>query len=1299
VTGDRSAARLSPGQAALMALALTLLPSAAGAETWQVRRDRGEALRQQAVRTLLATPEDAALARRLTGRLKAVERQHLLATLAERAARAGAGADGYAAHMAHAQVLLALGRSAEAATSFERATTCAPRPAAWRGQGRALAAAQQPAAALAAFERGAAAPGAPAALIAEAAELARTVSPAREVALRRRLVQVTPSSAALLALARAMSRVGDEAAAAALLEDRARGRAGAQAIPGASVAERLALLREAARLHEAAAQDEAAERSLLLALDLIEPAAAAALEVTRQLAALALRTGRGESTARLLTGRLQRATPAARRNWGPALAELLEALGELEQALATWRQLGDSARAEAAVLTLLERLDRQDELAPRFDRLARSGGRAIDLLLPLVERAYERADLMRARDRFDRLLRAGRRSRPTLLRLADVASRFEDHDRVLASWDALRALDPRDEQAVLGLGEAHFQRGRRELAHRTWGTLLRIVRPPAAGQARLAEILADHDMLDEALAAALAARRLAPRAAEYHRTLAHILEKRREPTAAITAWRAALQASGGPDQESARREARGRILALLGREGRERLRAETVLLKDRARRHPEDRETALFLAELQLRLQEPSAAVETLTATAERNPADAEVVLMLVRLLRQARQSEKALTWLGRLAAELPARAPEALLQVAGLRLDRYEDEAAFTAARQAVALAPGSSEVALRAAEMAERAGRTDEAREFLASAARAAPANTRVSLAASRLEVRQGQRQRAREILQRALATGDPAARADLLIEHVRLADTGSEATALLVRAAGDRGDLDEAVASEQERGLIVQQARRNQRRVEAGTRSSAADQDERRLVSRAVREIGQQIDEGQRPPDLADVELLGKLGNRDALPRFLRLAQPGRHVGDPRLAVAAVIAMGRLADPRARPTLEALTAAPNPRLREAATWALGRLRDRRALGSLERASGDARAEVRAWALLGLGRLPEPPLTAIQRAALDTDGASEQRRAALVALAMLARPGAPAEQVRSAGLGPALIALAAASDRGVASCAALALAAIGGGETVRPLWRAALLGDGFARQQAYRVLRSSSEDTAGRALDEARYMEGSELRVGQVLDQLCDGAAPTGPLDERALVELWVEHIQEIASLLAEASAGTERWRALEAVVAMPRIPEAARHELLQALERALGRGLADPDWVVRRAAVHAAARLGDSRLGIAHVAALLGDLPAGHTTEDRRRAEAAAAAALGTLRAQDRLDTDALAAGLGPLLDRPDWRTRLAAVRTLALGRALVPSLRRRAAADPNPFVAAAAAQGSDGGVQSASDVSSP
>ena len=63
-----------------------------------------------------------------------------------------------------------------------------------------------------------------------------------------------------------------------------------------------------------------------------------------------------------------------------------------------------------------------------------------------------------------------------------------------------------------------------------------------------------------------------------------------------------------------RKEARSRLLQLLSREGRTRLAAEAEPLRERLLTHPEDREAALYLVELDLRLQDPARALETLPA-------------------------------------------------------------------------------------------------------------------------------------------------------------------------------------------------------------------------------------------------------------------------------------------------------------------------------------------------------------------------------------------------------------------------------------------------------------------------------------------------------------------------------------------------------------------------------------------------------------------------------------------------------------------------------------------------------------
>ena len=1222
---SRAPGRAIRGAAAALALSLALSPAGGRVqaaepgqalepwEPWKVRRDQPAALRQQALRALLAAPENPGLARALLRSTPAAQRARLLDQVA---ALADQSPPSYAARMAHGQLLLALGRPAPAAEAFEQAAGLKPEhPAPRWALARALEAAHRLEPALSAYEDAAARERTPArqrrALLA-AAGLAGRLDPARELILRQRLFQLAPGDEAALELGQSLGRTGGAAEGARLLE-----RQGARA-------------------------NTATQRRRLLA----------------------------------------------------KAAELHEAVGDHEAALTVWQRLGANERDQAALLRLLDRLGRQDELGRRFDRLASTGAR-LDLLLPVVERAYDQGDRPRAQARFDRLLKSVRRNRAALLKLADLASRFDDHERVLASWDVLFALDPGDEQAIIGLGEAQLARGRRELARRTWGALLRARRPAAEAHARLADILSDHDMLDDAVVQAQAARRLQPNEPSHHRTLARILEKRREPTAAIAAWRAVLQASAAVDQESARREARGRILALLAREGRERLRAETVLLKDRARRHPEDRETALYLAELQLRLQEPAAAVETLTATGERNAGDAEVVLMLVRLLRQSRQTERALTWLSRLAVAVPARAAEALLQVAGMRLDRYEDDQAFAAAERAVQLADGASEVILRAAEVAERAGRTDAARTFLSRV----PRDARVALAAARLEIRQGDHRRALDLLLSAAQASDPAGRADLLGEALHIAEAANDAAGALARfPRGAVGPLPPPLG-EAERTLIVQLARRAARDT-AGAHPA--------LTGMASEAIMQAIDDPRRPPEPAEVELLGKLGNRDAVPRLLRLARAsagGAGAGivvEYQASVAAVVALGRLADPRSRQQLETLTQAPNVRVREAATWALGRLADPRSLPAFVRASEDPRQEVRAWALIGLGRLPDAPMALIERAALDPAAPIDVRRAAVLALVAEPWSSSSSSGMRGDQRAASLAALVSASDPTLAGCAAVALAALGTAEALPALWRLALLGDGAPRRFGLQALGSLAAERhrddrlappphLPRLPDPTVLIEGAELRTGQLVDRMCEGRPPgggqaVGPAQAEALEQLWVEHAQEIGALLGEALAvgGGEARRALAALSGAPgtlfapqsRPRVAALATLRQRLEAPLGRALVATDWSVRIAAVRAAAFLQDPRLVEAHIVSLLVGPQA------RDDAEAAAIAAVTSLRAQGRLDSRVLTSGLRPLLRHPAWQTRLTGLRVMLQAAQLPPDVRAAAMADPNPFVRAEA-----------------
>src|SRR5262249_31350783 len=149
----------------------------------------------------------------------------------------------------------------------------------------------------------------------------------------------------------------------------------------------------------------------------------------------------------------------------------------------------------------------------------------------------------------------------------------------------------RDDRAIVGVGEAHFQRGRRELARKTWSELLVAVRPKPEAYARLAEVLGDHDLVEEASGYARMAQKLEPAKPHPPRPPARRLEKKKDVGGALAEWRTVLAKAQGPAFVSERREARSRLVSLLTRDGgRARLDEEQKKLRADLKRHPEDRE-------------------------------------------------------------------------------------------------------------------------------------------------------------------------------------------------------------------------------------------------------------------------------------------------------------------------------------------------------------------------------------------------------------------------------------------------------------------------------------------------------------------------------------------------------------------------------------------------------------------------------------------------------------------------------------------------------------------------------------
>jgi tetratricopeptide (TPR) repeat protein len=1327
-------------RAVVLAVWVGLLGGAAGARAdWEVRRSGPAPLREHAIRELLARPDDSGLAARV---VKLSSKAELAATLERLRASAASPTASYGALAAFAQVLLAAGRAGEAAEAFGRALQARPSAAPALGRARALALARRPEEALAAYVEALAHERRPAQrrplLEAVVALAVRTSAPEQELWARGELYALSPGDPRrALDLARTLARAGRPEEGATLLETLLR-----QADRRLATARRNELVREAAHLREAAGDDEAAENLLHEILGVFATSAGGPgsprgsngpqtaqggpefpakrdghasrlpgtapvseferLELYRHL----IRIARRRETVSDLQGRLERAVSVPGRGRLPewqALAEIREDLGDYEGALQAWKRASEldphSMALRGKVLLLQGRLGQEDELARTYEELARRAPEDVQLLLDLVDRKFRRGEKEEARRRFDQAFRTFRRRPDALAKLADLASRWGEDDRVLACWDAVLTVAPRDERAIVGLGEAHFQRGRRELARRTWQGMLLAIRPPAEGHARLAELLGDHELVDEAIAEARAAQRLDPHNPSHHRTLARILEKKRDLSGAISEWRAALQKSTGPARAGERREARSRIVNLLGREGRERLRAEAVLLKDRWSRHPEDRETAIYLAELQLRLQEPTDAISTLEMTARKLPGDAEVVLMLVRLLRQSRQTQKAVEWLERLAQEMPTRAQDALLQVAEIHFQQYRDGPALHAADRAAA-ADDSAEVLLRVADVQERAGRLELA---LGSYRRALgrEVSARAALGVARLLVRRGDLEEASRML-RAAARQAPDAemRAELLEQEIELAELLGDLAGLL-RSLGTLSH-----ESPSERRLYAELLRRALTMTNADGDGDVAAA--RALARRGLRPLLDLVTDPQGDPDAATVELLGFLGNRDATPVLNRIAQGGSQraragasqaaPGATSASVAAVIALGRLRDPRGRSTLEGLAEAPDANLRAAAIWALGRLASPEAAATLEQATRDPRPEIAALAHLGIGRLREAHVVdLLLRTALDLSRPVDVRRAAVLGLAL-----AESQEAASALL-PLLDA-----DLPLARAAAAAVGVLRDRRTLAELWRHALLGDEARAGLALGALRLFAGNDG--LPEEAGTIRQNRIDVRDILDALSalppalvPAQAEVGPGIAPDLEALWIEHASDIEHLLRRALEGppADRARALAALdsreggpglgvlVDAAATPSPQGEQMLRALaERMADRVIASldhSDITVRLRALRVASKLGDERLSLVHVLASLATDPVegARSPFSELQGESVAIQVAQAQMEAGRLNPEALVKALRPWLEESAWQRRLAAIRMLRIVAGAARPLLEKGLEDPSAFVRAEAA----------------
>ncbi|HVR64473.1 MAG TPA: HEAT repeat domain-containing protein, partial [Polyangia bacterium] len=1128
----------------------TITAGAAGRASadWAVKREDSRALVEQAMRAFTSDPDDDGPWTRLRAVAGRAELCHQLPELARRADESAH----YLAIEAAARVQLLCDQSAAAAAGFARASELRPDAIGPRvGRAAALKAAGDRPGAIAALES--------ALRLADKPRLRRPILESmlplavaandveRELGIRRQLLQLAPRSrAASDELIAALARAGRAGEAAAILEQRLRDRPDERTSQGLRLAE----------LKEAAGDDDGAARLLA---ELRGRVPAGAVERRRALWSRTLEVERRRGRLPELARELDQAPGGV--EW-EVLSHVRDELGDPEAALLAARRAGALQPRNVTVrkwtVSLLDRLGRQEPAIVEYESLASLMPREVRFTAEIIERRFRRGETPLAQATFDRALARFGNDAAALTTLAQLAAHWSDEPRAIAAWQRLRRIAPGDEAAIVGLGELYFQRGKKESAIRTWRELIH-ASPQAPGSKtqgylRFADVLMEHELLDEARAAAGTASDLEPTQPGPHRTFAQIAERRHRVDTAIAEWEKVLELCNGPHQAGARYEARSRILALAARDGRTRLVQRAAVFQEQWRQHPQDRELALFVAEAQQRSGSLTAAITTLRAIIERDQslapppeAAADTVTTLVRLLRQTRQLEEAVTWLRRLVADHPGRAKEAEIQMAEIELGRYDDEAAVAHARSAEGLAATDAQALARIGAIEERAGRDELALATYRRAATTESGGASASLGVARVLERHGEAREAAQVLRALLRT---TSEDDVVNEAGRRALD-------LEEYLGTREDLARAIAilavSERDgaiyRRLFVDALRRvvpalyrARGRGAAGTAEASAARAS--IAQRGLRPLLETVAESEAAPDPTLVELLGMLGNPDAAPVLARLAaEPPDAIkataasGAARAAAlavtdvqrAAVIALGRLRDERGRAVLEQAAGASDSGLRAAALWSIGRLAGQASADLYVKALSDRSEDVVAMACLGLGRSREPRFSAtLMSLARDLTRSPTIRRAALTALGLSGDRGATTTL--------AIMLSSGASD--LSTAAAVGLAAIGDPQAVSALLSYSLLGNGRgtearrpwldALDRLARTLRTGAPPAIP---DEGLAVDGIRIDVEVILEAL-ETSAPDGITDiDRGDLDrtgLWIERPNEMARIVLQGLGG---------------------------------------------------------------------------------------------------------------------------------------------------------------------------
>jgi cellulose synthase operon protein C len=1094
---------------------------------------------------------------------------------------------------------------------------------------------------------------------------------------------------------------GDAMLAAGKREIALESYAAAEKLLGSDPARRVEVVSRRGQALEGMGQDDAAVTEYRRAIKMAPKGYYLEVELTGRIVDIYRR----KQALPALLAEYEKAWPEGARGhfeWS-TLGKLYEETGAQDKAIAALKKAVARAAWELdtqrRLIHLLETSGKDDEALAQYEAVVRAAPGEARFQLELAERYWRRGQEKRALEALTRLQARFPHDAGVLSAIADLYQRWGKEDLAIAEYERLAKLEPDDPGHLVTLGEQYWQKNDKARAIATWKKLG--ASGKASGLAKLGEVMAEHNMPTDALASYARAIKLDDKNPDFYKGRAHVYETQKMWAEAIADWDRVLALLGTKATDRlARREARKKKVTAIAKWGGPKERQ--YLNEWETRFAGGDVEAGYYLVEYYGRAGkatkkgEPIATLEKLN---KRVPDDQDIVLDLVKLYRSSRRFDDAVTLLLALAKAQPSRERDVYQMISEIKTDARKDDEAIEWQRKALAKNPRDPTAYERLGERYVEMQRFSDAVAAYEKVLQLDPRNAKAQFALSQLYIQSAQPLRAAELLRGVLRTST---------SEEDIARAGREAIDL-EEMTDSLGQLEKVLSPLSfmmahkpiyRRILVDLYLRYVPRLVERGRHGTeevrkAARAELARIGGHGLQPLLEALrDEKDVAQQRVAVAVLGHLGNKGAAAPLVHMArqEPSkdtRHIGtlqesaDREVRVDALVAAGRLGEPKVLGDVLPLMDHPELAMREAATFTIGRAGDRRAVPALLKALGDRRPSVQTLACLGLSQIDDPRVVPALVSTLG-DARKEDATRAACAYAIGAR--------RSPAGVPALLG-ALTDNRGEAQrLAAWGLGQIGDGRALGPLVRAY-----FARagRSADELVWAIARVGGGGLSPAAAGPLGEYPLVRGKYDPIAAVAALPGPLARPAtpgklvvdhaddiakgLLDALGEHRDVVVSVLADLDGDPAQLSlgALSPPAADARVA-AAYARIGEAIAPAIASQLASDDPKVRALAVSVYAKLdgGKVRGADAAIAKALAD-PADQVRAAAMNAVAVLAQRRGA-RPAELVASVVKVLGSGPWTDR-----RVAAIALDRLGAHGDPTALIKAAGDPSSFVREAVA----------------